>query len=228
MIKFFISIIFAAFITLAAYIFYPIHLISGRTAGYKYIIRPFFKLILKINGVNVNVAGIENVDVNSNYLIVANHQSVFDVIIISAFLPLDIRIITKKEMLLIPFFGWILPLYDYIMVNRKNSRESVKSISQATKMLKKRSLLIFPEGTRSADKKVGKFKSAGVVMACDAKVRILPVALQNVSEIMKKNEFSIHSGKVSMTILKPVEIKDKSERKEIIFLIENNIRKLVE
>lgn len=228
MIKFIISSFLTFFVTLVAYVFYPIHLISGKKAGYKYIIRPFFKFILKINGVNIEVSGIKNIHQNENYLIVANHQSVFDIIIICAILKLDIRIITKKELLLLPFFGWILPLYDYIMINRKNSKDALKSISLATKFLKTRSLLIFPEGTRSENNNVGKFKSGGIVTACNAKVKIVPIALKNVSGIMKKKEFTIHSGTVSMTILKPIEIKDRSERKEIAALIENDIRKIVE
>jgi len=197
-----------------ALILYPIYVLTDKKVG-KYLVRNLFIVVLKICGVKVEVEGLENVDKNEKYLIVSNHQSVFDIPVIGANLPLNLRIFTKKELSRIPCFGQMLFLYDFTFVDRKNKRQAVRDLKKAVKLMKFYSYLVFPEGTRTKDGSVGKFKSGAFAMAFDTGKKILPIAITGVDRIMKPGQLIVNPGTVKMKILKPVSIEKGESRKEV-------------
>lgn len=197
-----------------ALLMYPFYMLSGKKIG-KYLARNLFVVVLKICGVKIKVEGLENVNEDEKYLIVSNHQSVFDIPVIGAALPLNMRIIAKKELSRFPFFGQMLMLYDFVFVDRNNQRKAIRDLKKAANLLKHYSFLVFPEGTRSKDGYVGKFKTGAISLAFDGGVKVLPVALTGVNKIMKPGKLIVNKGTVDVKIFEPVSIDEGITRKEI-------------
>jgi 1-acyl-sn-glycerol-3-phosphate acyltransferase len=208
-------------------VMYPVYILSGKKVG-KYLVRNLFVVILKICGVKVEREGLENVDKNERYLVVSNHQSVFDIPVIGAALPLNLRIFAKKELSRIPVFGQLMVLYDFVFVNRSNAREAVKDLKRAADKMKHYSFLVFPEGTRTKDGTVGKFKTGAISLAFDSREKILPVALVGVDKIMKPGKLIVNKGTVYIKIFEPVSIQEGESRKDIAEKLQKIISEYVE
>ena len=144
-----------------ALLLFPLYVITRRRIGGP-MFRGCTKLLMKIGGVKCDVEGIEHVDPNETYFVVANHRSIADIPIIASVLPLNLRIMAKRELFKIPFFGQIIWLYDFVPIDRRNRRNAVKSLKNAEKKMKTISFLVFPEGTRSKTGHVEKFKSGAL------------------------------------------------------------------
>lgn len=226
MFKYTISLIFLILYMIWALLLYPFYYFSGKKIG-KFLVRYLFKVVLKLCGVKIKTEGLENVDKNEKYLIVSNHQSVFDIPVIGAALPLNIRIIAKKELSRFPLFGQMLLLYDFVFVDRHNQRKAVRDLKKAADLLKYYSFLIFPEGTRSKDGSVGIFKTGGLSLAFESGVKILPVAIIGVDKIMKIGQLIVHSGTVEMKIFPPVTIMPGETRKDVTDKLQSMISEYV-
>ncbi len=182
------------------------------------------KLITTYAGLSIKVTGRFNIDEKKGpYIYMANHQSNFDIPILLTALPLQYRWLIKAELFKLPLFGRTLNLIGYIRVERTNMKAAFLSLKQGVKMLKevKRSLFIFPEGTRSLDGDIQEFKGGGAVLAMRSKVPIVPVVIHGSRSIMPKNSKKIISSKVVVEIKKPVYIdelgiKNKNELMSVI------------
>lgn len=214
MIRYAAGLLFLIVYMVWALLLYPVYLLTDKKIG-KYLVKRLFVVILQLCGVKVVVEGLENVDKDEKYLVVSNHQSVFDIPVISANLPLNLRIFAKKELSRIPFFGQMMLLYDFTFVDRKNSRQAVRDLKKAAKLMKYYSYLVFPEGTRTKDGSVGKFKSGAFSLAFDTKEKILPVAITGVDKIMRPGQLIVNAGTVKMKIMKPVSIEKGESRKDL-------------
>lgn len=214
MLRYSAGLIFLIFYMVWGALLYPAYILSGKKVG-KYLVRNLFIVILKICGVRVEREGLENVDQNDKYLIVSNHQSVFDIPVIGAVLPLNLRIFAKKELSRIPIFGQLMVLYDFVFVNRNNAREAVRDLKRAAAKMEYYSFLVFPEGTRTKDGTVGKFKTGAFSLAFDSGKKILPVALIGVDKIMKPGKLIVNKGTVHIKTFEPVSIQEGESRKDI-------------
>ncbi len=204
---FIMALFYAAFL-------YPFYVLSGRKIG-KNIGRNIFTMGLWLNKVKLDVEGRENIDPGEKYLVVSNHQSVFDIPIVCSALTVEVRIFAKKELAKVPLFGQLLYLYDFVFVDRKNKREAVRNLKKASEIMKRYSFLVFPEGTRSVDGKVQPFKTGAVSLAQDSNVMILPVAILDSRKIMEKGRLKINPGTVKVKIFEPVKVSPGEKRKEI-------------
>ena len=117
------------------------------------------KLGLIAAGIKVEVRGLEFLDTSQNYLFLANHQSYCDPPAIIATIPLDVRLILKKELRLIPFLGIIMNKGGFIFIDRHKRVESFKHMAKVVDQLRQgHSFLIYPEGTRTRTGHLGSFK----------------------------------------------------------------------
>jgi 1-acyl-sn-glycerol-3-phosphate acyltransferase len=214
-------------IMIYAALIYPFFILSGRRVG-RNVVKNTFKMVLWVNRVKVDVSGIKNIDPSKKYFIVSNHQSVFDIPIVSVAVGLDIRIFAKKELSRFPLFGQLLYLYDFVFVNRNNKREAVKNLKKAAEVMKSYSFLVFPEGTRSVDGKVGEFKTGAISLALGNDVNILPVAILDSHKIMTKGSLKINPGTVKVKIFEPTVSLENEKRKDIAQRLEKIISSYVE
>jgi len=160
---------------------------------------------LAMNGSSIQVSGIENIPLTGGLLFVANHQSNFDIPILVGHVPRDKGFIAKLELLQVPSFSRWMKYIGCIFIDRKDPRQSLTAINGAAERLKAgHSLVIFPEGTRSADGTVGPFKAGGLKLAMKARVPIVPVTISGSKNIMPKGTSLIKSASVNVIISPPL------------------------
>lgn len=163
-------------------------------------------LILKIGGVRLKVSGIENIDPDHQYLFIVNHQSNIDIpVLVQALGQFQLRWIAKKELLWVPIFGWAMWATKHIIVDRSDSLDALKSLDVAKRRIAAGlSVVIFPEGTRSADGKLLPFKRGGFLLALKTKTPIVPITINGTRKILPKGDWRIRDGEISIAIGAPL------------------------
>jgi len=161
-------------------------------------------LILKTSGVRVRVEGLERLDRSGCYVFAANHQSIYDIPIVFASLPFQLRIIAKESLGTIPFMGWHLRRAGHLLVNRTNPGPGVVK-KMARLVAEGHSLIVFPEGTRSLDGVVGRFKGGSFVIALQSALPIVPITISGSRHVMRKGQLTVHAGDVTLTVHDRVE-----------------------
>ena len=166
--------------------------------------RAWSRLILWTTGVRVRVEGLERLDPGRSYVFAANHQSIYDIPIVFASLPFQLRIISKASLGKIPFLGWHLRRTGHVLVDRtKPGAGTVKKMARL--VAKGHSLIVFPEGTRSTDGAVAPFKGGSFVIALDAGLPIVPISLVGSRHVMFKGRLEVRPGAVSLIVHAPIE-----------------------
>lgn len=176
--------------------------------------RSWSRWLLRLAGIRVQLSGSEHVQPGQRYIYVANHASLFDIPVLLATVPDNIRIMYKRELASIPVFGWGLRMSPFIAVDRDNSREAAAQIEQAVQSMRMgSSVVVFPEGTRSADGSLGAFKRGAFTLAARAGRPLVPVALIGTAAIMPARTWRLKGGTVQCMILPAVELpKDMPSR----------------
>ncbi|MFC1513274.1 lysophospholipid acyltransferase family protein [Thermodesulfobacteriota bacterium] len=168
--------------------------------------RLWAKLLLRLSGVTVTIKGGQSLINGNPYIFAGNHQSQFDIFALQGFLGHDFRWLAKKELFDVPVFGTAMRRVGYISVDRSHSRAAVKSLDVAAKRIAAgTSVIIFPEGTRSADGELLPFKSGTMVLAIKAAVPVVPMAIVGTHAILPKGHLLAKSGKVVIRLGEPIE-----------------------
>jgi len=155
----------------------------------------------------IKVEGREKAHRGTTYVIISNHQSILDILIINC-LRYRFKWISKIENAKVPVLGWYLKMAGYITVDRGNKESKEKMLVDSYNcLIKGISIMIFPEGTRSADKEIALFKRGAFQLAISAKVPILPVLIDGTGGVLPKHGL-IFGGfhKIVIRVLDPVEI----------------------
>ena len=174
----------------------------GRTAHW--CARAWSWLILVTTGVRVSVRGLERVSRDRTYVFVSNHQSIYDIPVLFATLPFQLRIIAKQSLGRFPFLGWHLRRSGHLLVDRRNPDRSA-ILSQWRRLVTDRiSLIVFPEGTRSGDGHVGRFKGGSFLLALEAGLTIVPLSVSGTRHVMKKGRLMTCPGHVTLLVHEPV------------------------
>jgi 1-acyl-sn-glycerol-3-phosphate acyltransferase len=182
------------------------------------------KILLWSAGIKYKVVGEELLDQYQNYIFAGNHESAFDIPLGFAGINYHLVSISKIELKWIPIFGWAMQAAKHIFVDRKNHSKAVKSLEKAAISLKKnpRSVLLFPEGTRSKDGKIHKFKKGGLLLAIEAQIPVAPMALCGTGDVALKGEWKLKSNSIELRFGKPIPTKgmtykDRNELTEKVF-----------
>ncbi len=191
--------------------------------------------ILWVAGAKLVVKGLQNIDFKQQYVFIGNHQSHFDVLTVFSGIPMVLRFLTKKELFKIPLFGWALTAVGMIKIDRANHEESVRSMNEALELMRKNkiSLVVFPEGTRSPDGKLGSFKKGGFIIAIKGKIPLVPVSISGSRFVLPKYSMRAKPGIIKMVIGEPIDTSHFTyiNRDELmtktIDTIKNNIDPLV-
>jgi 1-acyl-sn-glycerol-3-phosphate acyltransferase len=183
-------------------------------------------VVLFIYGIKVNVSGAENVDASKGKIYISNHASYLDIFVQLAKLPDNVRMIYKKEINRIPILGWAMWSVGFVALDRVKIRSAMKSLDKAAKRVREGlSVVIYPEGTRTLDGKIGEFKRGMFFLADKSQADIVPVSLSGTFELMPMGTLKIKPGTVNMVIGKPVKYrKDKELLDEIRNTVIENIK----
>lgn len=181
---------------------FPNHFISYFPA------RWWGRAICFLFGVKVQFSGFENVDSSISCIVVANHQSMFDIFIIYGWLPNLFKWMMKAELRRVPFIGKACESAGHIFINRSNPVAARKSLEKAERQLKNGvSLVIFPEGTRTYDGSVGRFKKGAFRIAADLQLPILPVSISGAFACMPRSSFIVKPGVINVHFHSPIDVK---------------------
>jgi 1-acyl-sn-glycerol-3-phosphate acyltransferase len=165
--------------------------------------RAWSRLILKTTGVRVRTIGLEHLATLGSCVLASNHQSIYDIPIVFASVPLQLRIIAKASLGRIPFLGWHLQRTGHLLVDRRNPGAGI--VRKMARLVREgSSLIVFPEGTRSVDGALGTFKKGSFIVAIDAQLPIVPVSIAGSRHVMKKGRLMVCPGEVTLTIHEPI------------------------
>lgn len=170
------------------------------------IARIWGKMAYRACGVRLEVHGREQRFDAPAYLVMANHTSHFDAPGIYAAVPIDMRPVAKRELGKIPIFGWALVRGAAIMIDRENKREAHASIDRAAETIRRgRSVLMFPEGTRTPPGTLGPLKKGPFHLALAARVPVIPVGVVGTGEVLLPGDWRIRPGRVVIRIGAPID-----------------------
>ena len=168
----------------------------------------------RLNGVMtpmlVNVEGRENIDDHQSYVVVANHQSFYDVFLLYGWLGIDFKWIIKKEMRRIPFLGIGCEQVGHVFIDRSDRKSALASINAAKpRFVDGTSVLFFPEGTRRRNGELGRFKKGAFRIALDLGLPILPLTITGTSSILPPDGIDLLPGRARLVIHPPITIKNR-------------------
>ncbi len=157
------------------------------------------------------VEGLENLDPNKSYVVVMNHNAMMDIPILYL-LPLNFRWVSKREVFNIPFFGQFLILHGDIAIERGNGAAAMEQVMREGRKWLSRgaSVAIFPEGTRSRDGEIGRFKAGAFNLAREAGVEILPVVIDGTRGMISKRGMMQWNRTLTMRVLPAVSMEGVS------------------
>ena len=186
------------------------------------------KTILKTGKIKFNVNGLKNIDLRNNYFFVPNHESALDIPLVFASIPMHVVSVAKIELSRIPFFGWSMIAGGHFFVDRSNHNKAMRSIEKARISMKKnpRSVFLFPEGTRSLNGKVGRFKKGGLKLAIDLGVPIVPIGIIGTNKFQFNLKKGRNIGNIELNIGKPIQTK-KIKEKELSSFVEDLREKVI-
>jgi 1-acyl-sn-glycerol-3-phosphate acyltransferase len=150
-------------------------------------------------------AGTMPADPRRPYVVVSNHESFVDILLISH-LPWEMKWLSKAELFRIPVMGWMMQLAGDIPIKRGFGPSAIEAIAKCREALANRvSVMIFPEGTRSATADLLPFKDGAFRLAIDAGVPILPLAVHGTSTALRKHDWRFGRSTAVVQVLEPIE-----------------------
>lgn len=161
-------------------------------------------LILKTTGVRVAVEGLDRVTPGTTYVFVSNHQSIYDTPVLFASLPFQLRIIAKASLARFPVLGWHLKRGRHLFVDRKHPDRAGILNRWRSLVSEGLSLIIFAEGTRSTDGHVARFKAGSFLLAIEAGLPVVPVAVIGTRQVMPKGRLRTEPANVTLVVHDPL------------------------
>ncbi|MDP9040303.1 MAG: 1-acyl-sn-glycerol-3-phosphate acyltransferase [Acidobacteriota bacterium] len=217
--------VFAGLGLLAGVIGIPYSLLVGNVRLLYRVVMGIMRLGIRAGGITVVVTGRENVPPGANCIFLANHVSNLDPPILFPEIPPMASVLLKQELMRIPLLGTAMRMGRFVPVERTNSRESAKrSIQAATAVLRAgMHLLVFPEGTRSPDGRLGEFKKGPFFLAQQTGALIIPVALSGTHRMMPPGSTRLQPGLARVQMLSAIDPKSFRSRDELMLAVRTAI-----
>ena len=190
----------------------------------KYLILPFVA--------RIETKGIGNIPKRTPVIFISNHQSYLDIPLLLGYLPGSFRFIVKREYFRTPILGTYTKWSGHLSINREVGSAAHQSLGKAAELVKEgKSIIIFPEGTRSTDGTLGRFKRGGFALAFETGAPIVPMAISGSYKILKRNSLLVSPGRIVLKVGKPINLKAGKPSKEIytktVEFVRNQIEKML-
>jgi 1-acyl-sn-glycerol-3-phosphate acyltransferase len=192
--------------------------IAGGIAAAWSLLRPGSDIVMRLGrvwsrtclsaaGIEPSYEGLENATKALPCVFISNHQSVMDIWSLIPALPVSTRFVAKRSLFLIPFLGWALAASGFIPIDRRNRARAVRSLATAAERVRGgRSLILFAEGTRSRNGRLGPFKRGAFHLAINAGVPVVPVAVSGSGGVLRPGGmFRIRPGNVRVSFAPPLD-----------------------
>ena len=153
----------------------------------------------------VKVEGKENIDENTSYVFLANHQGAFDIFLIYGYLGRNFKWMMKKSLRKIPFVGKACEMAGFIFVDKSSPRKVYETIKNAERVLQGgTSMVVFPEGARSFTGHMREFKKGAFQMADQLQLPVVPMTIDGSFDIMPRTSKLLHWHRMKLIIHKPI------------------------
>jgi 1-acyl-sn-glycerol-3-phosphate acyltransferase len=185
--------------------------------------------LLRAARVQLATEGRGNIAAGESFVVMSNHQSHFDIPVLLQALGIPLRMVSKRELFRIPIMGSAMRYSGFVEVDRSRRAKAVRSLSAARERLQRdgTSVWIAPEGTRSVDGSLGKFKRGGFHLALDAGLRILPVVIDGTRRVLRAKDTHVHKDqRVQVRILQPIDpgAYSRGRTDELVQLVRSRIQ----
>ncbi|MBI4552854.1 MAG: 1-acyl-sn-glycerol-3-phosphate acyltransferase [Candidatus Latescibacteria bacterium] len=171
-----------------------------------WITRWWARTLLRVGGVTVRPHGLEHVPAGRPCVLVANHASAADIPILLAHLPFQFRMIAKASLFHIPILGWYIRLAGYVSIDRESPTRAMRSLERAVQKVRSGlPVLVFPEGTRSRTGDLQPFNKGAFLLAIQAGVPVVPIAIVGSYEILVRGSLRVHGGTVDLIVAPPID-----------------------
>jgi len=191
-----------------------------------HIMRFWARSIFFMLGKRLRVTGLENIEKGKNYILLANHASLFDIMAILSFYP-GVSWFGRERLLRVPLFGRVLKLTHYVPMKSGDVRNTKEMLSHLVEKTGSQTIAIFPEGTRTTDGNISRFRKGFVHILKATEMSVLPVTLNGFFLLKPKNRFTINfESKVDVVIHKPIEWEEFAEQDDHAIL--NRVRVVIE
>ena len=159
------------------------------------------RLSTRVLDLRLDVSGLDQIDRRRPYLFMPNHVSFLDGPLAFMLIPQPVRVILKKEVFRLPVVGPGMRFIGFVPVDRKGAKGGKVAIERAARLMKGKgfSFLIFPEGTRSREGRLQRFRRGGFFLAIESGTPIVPISIKGTYEMMPKGSFFIRKGHVRVT-----------------------------
>lgn len=185
-------------------------LLSPRRAAWFSAV-PWARTIAAVTPIRVDVEGRSSIEPGRSYVVISNHQSLYDIVLVYGWLGLDVRWVMKRELRKVPGLGLASERLGHIFVDRTSRVAASHTLEAARQRIADgASVLFFPEGTRSLDGTLGAFKRGAFRMARDLGVPILPVTIVGTREVLPPASRDLRPGRVRLIIHPPIETTDRA------------------
>lgn len=165
----------------------------------------------------VTVKGRENIRKGQSYVFASNHTSIYDVFLIYGYIGVPFKWIMKKEIATWPFVGWACKAAGFLFINRQKGREAFRTLQEAKHVFTDGvSLVVFPEGTRTHDGEIAKFKRGAFEIARAVELPIIPMRIDGGFHVMPYNKIYPIPGPLTLTILPEVEFHPADHDDELV------------
>jgi len=186
-----------------------------RGNAFEFLIKKFSKTLLFIAGIKVEIEGVEKIDLKKQYIAMMNHVNIFDAFLFYSSFPGKARGIEEESHFSWPFYGWVMGRVGMIPISRKSGRKALESLKNAGQLIRERSefsITVLPEGTRTLNGKLSKFKKGGFLLAIESGLDILPVIQVGSFNIKRKGRKLIKPGRVKLIFESPISVKGYSRK----------------
>jgi 1-acyl-sn-glycerol-3-phosphate acyltransferase len=168
---------------------------------------PWARILASAAPMKVKVEGRENIDSRQSYVLVSNHQSQFDILMLYGWLGVDFKWVMKQELRSVPGIGMACDRLGHIFIDRSNHAAAMATLDDAKKkIVDGTSVMFFPEGTRSRDGRLKPFKKGAFRMAVDLGLPILPLTVTGTRDVLPADTSDLLPGKASLIIHPPVSV----------------------
>lgn len=199
--------------------------VLGGVAGagpsfFDWIHRTWSGLVLAAGGIRVSARGVEHLDRGGPQVLVANHQSLLDILALFHELPVSLRFVAKMELSRIPLFGTAMRRAGHVFIDRSSRVQAVEAMREAGERMKREGLTLglFPEGTRSRDGELRRFRRGTFVLAIETQTVLVPVAVDGGPRLLRPDDRRLSPGTVHVRCGEPVLLEgmDRDDRDELL------------
>ena len=182
----------------------------GGARYWGYVIpRTWARIFCWLTLVKVEVRGRENIRKGQSYVFVANHQGAYDIFAIYGYLGHNFRWMMKKSLEKIPLVGFSCKVSGHIFVDNSSPSAVKNTMETAEKQLAGgMSVVVFPEGARTRDGKLHRFKRGAYILATEFNLPVVPITIDGAYRVMPRQAILPRWGKIILTIHRPIEAQD--------------------